>query len=85
MKNILQLNEKDARRFFLDEASYCTLDLPEYFCFSGVLKAANDYLGNNQLLQVLNSCEKDNRPSDYEDVNYVLINNKKAKYKWCSC
>lgn len=82
MKKILQLNEKDVRRFFLDEASYCTLDLPEYFCFSGVLKAANDYLGKNQLLQVLNSCEKDNRPSDYEDVNYVLINNKKAKYKW---
>ena len=81
MKSILQLNEKDAREYFLSEERYCTLDLPEYYSFDGVLKAAKKYLGKQSFYQVLKGFKTD-PPSNYDNVNYVLVNNKKAKYKW---
>ena len=82
MKTILQLNEKEAKKYFLSADKYCTLDLPEYYSFDGALKAAKNYLGKRSLHQVLKSCKKNKRPDDYDDVNYALINNKKPKYKW---
>lgn len=80
MKNILQLSAKEARAFFLDSHNYCSLDLPDYFSFDGVLEDAKNYLGNRLFHDVLRNCK--NKPSEIEDVNYVLINNKKQRYKW---
>ena len=80
MKNLLQLNEKEAREYFLSEKRYCTLDLPEYYSFDGVLKAAEKWIGGKSFHQTLRSIQKADKPSNFEGVNYVLVNNKKAKY-----
>ena len=82
MKNLLQLNEKEARDYFLNEKRYCTLDLPEYYSFDGVLKAAAKWLGGKSFHQVLRGIKKADKPCNFEGVNYVLVNNKKAKFKW---
>lgn len=82
MKDLLQLNEKEAREYFLSEKRYCTLDLPEYYSFDGVLKAADNWVGGKSFHQILRNLGKANKPSTFEGVNYVLVNNKKAKYKW---
>lgn len=82
MKNILQLNAKEAKDYFLSAKRYCTLDLPEYYSFDGVLKEARAYVGRRSFYQLLKSCKKDAGPDMFDDVNYVLVSNKKSKYKW---
>lgn len=82
MKNLLQLNEKEAREYFLNEKRYCTLDLPEYYSFDSVLKAAEKWLGGRSFHQVLSNIAKADKPSNFDNVNYVLVNNKKARFKW---
>ena len=32
-KKIIELNKKEAKDFFLESESYCSIDLPEYFNF----------------------------------------------------
>ena len=70
MKNLLQLNEKEARDYFLNEKRYCTLDLPEYYSFDGVLKAAAKWLGGKSFHQVLRGIKKADKPCNFEGVNY---------------
>ena len=82
MKDILHLDETEARKFFLDSGSYFTLSLPNYFSFIDVLSSAKVIIGNQSLHDYISGCKKGNKPSDYDNVNYVLINNKNAKYKW---
>ena len=82
MKNILQLTEKEARKYFLSGKTYCTLDLPDYFSFDGILKCADELLAGKSLHGLLKGINKDKKPHKYEDINYILINNKRSKFKW---
>ena len=82
MKDILNLDETEVRKYFLSSESYFTLDLPNYFSFDDVLLSAKSILGNTLLHDYIRSCGKNSKPACFEDVNYTLINNKKAKYKW---
>ncbi|MFH1654121.1 MAG: RNA-directed DNA polymerase [Pseudomonadota bacterium] len=87
-KNILSLNSKEAREFFLKEEKYFTTKLPPYFTFSELLKNLSDKLDGGNLSDYYkkisneNKKEKSLKPEDFEKVNYLLINNKNGKYAW---
>lgn len=79
MKNILSLNAKEARKFFLKHESYCNFDLPPYFKFDSILNDLSNTLKNTNLSNFYSSTKK---PWDFEDVNYRLTSNKDGKYAW---
>lgn len=77
MKNILDLNEKEAREFFLKQESYVKFDLPLYFSFQELIDKLNKKLTDKNL-----SDFRDSSPREFDDVNYKLITNKDGKYAW---
>lgn len=78
-RNILSLSPADAKAFLLKEESYSTFELPLYFTFSKLLSSLSQELNGKSLS---NYCNESLRPSDFEDVNYQLMNNKNGKYSW---
>ncbi len=48
MKNILELNSKDAKKFFLKKESYTSLELPNYFNFQDVIDKLETRLGDKK-------------------------------------
>ena len=79
-KNILQLNCKEAKNFFLEERSYCNFDLPPYINFEPLLKAIDDKIENEQNIafKVIGGTKSKN----FDNVNYKLFNNKNGRYDW---
>lgn len=90
-KDVLSLNSKEARKFFLSGKRYVDTDLPDYFDFQPIL----DFLSS--LLKVENDywkcCAKKRgatrerhqdyqNPKEREGVNYTLIANKDGKNAW---
>lgn len=72
-KTVLTLDNLQAKRFFLKEESYTSLELPPYYTFKRVLSLlANEILDE----KAVNAAKK------YEGVNYVLYGNKDGKYSW---
>lgn len=49
MKNILELNHNEAKKFLLKEESYFTLDIPKYFKFSKLLNELSKKIANNEI------------------------------------
>ena len=77
MKNILELNSKDAKKFFLKKESYTSLELPNYFNFQDVIDKLETRLGDKKLNDFRSA-----NPRDFNNVNYKLITNKDGKYSW---
>ena len=75
-KPILDLAFSDARDFLLKSESYCSLDLPPYFSFGGLISDVSDVLKGKDLKSMASS------PCKYENVNYTILNNKDGKYAW---
>ncbi|MEN6348475.1 MAG: RNA-directed DNA polymerase [Syntrophomonas sp.] len=72
-KTVLSLDNLQAKKFFLEEESYTSLELPPYFTFKQVLSSlANEILDQ----KAVNAAKK------YENVNCVLYGNKDGKYSW---
>ena len=63
-KSVLELSALKARKFFLKEESYNTLDLPPYIVFGDLIA------GVNQFLKGENRSDLTRNPRDYDDVNY---------------
>lgn len=86
--NILQFDHDEAREFFLKEESYFNFDLPPYFVFEELLREISGTIGDTELEEFYKGYKpatgkvKKPFPSDFEDVNYVLLNNKDGKYAW---
>lgn len=78
MKTVLDLNNKEARNFFLKEKSYCSFDLPLYFEFSELINKISKKLKGSNLSDFTNK----KSPNHFNDVNYKLLNNKDGKYAW---
>src|ERR1035437_2515953 len=76
-KNILQLTNLEARKFFLKSKSYCNFDLPDYFTFNQVLSDLDSALSGKNL-----SDFRINSPRDFDDINYKILNNKDGRYAW---
>lgn len=73
-KRVIDLNNQEARTFFLKQESYCSTRMPGYVNFQPLLDATAKILETSQL-EIKNS-------QQYENVNYKLINNKDGKYAW---
>jgi RNA-directed DNA polymerase len=76
-RSVLQMSAQDARRFFLKPESYCSVDLPPYIAFDGLLKAVEGALSGNPL-----SGQLAHSPRDSDHVNHVMLSNKDGKYAW---
>lgn len=77
MSNILDLNAKETRSYFLKKESYSSIELPYYFNFQNLLKEVSEILSE----QSLSSIRKET-PRNFDDVNYQLVSNKDGKYAW---
>lgn len=87
MKNILKYKPTAAEKFFLKEKSYIDSDLPPYFTFESLLNAISSKLKGKSLENFFleyneNGKTKKKYPSEFQDVNYKLLNNKDGKYAW---
>ena len=77
MKQILELNNTDAKKLFLKEESYSNISLPDSFSFQELLDKLDKELTNKNLSDLRT---KSPRESDY--VNYKLLSNKDGKFAW---
>lgn len=78
-KNVLSLSASKAKDFFLKEESYSNITLPTYFSFQKLLEKLDKKLQNKSLKNFF--VQKD-APSNYDDVNYIIYNNKDGCYAW---
>lgn len=78
MRTVLDLNDEEAKVFFLRKESYCSFELPDYICFETLLKNLTKELKG----KILKESTTDIKPKDVEDVNYTLLNNKDGKFAW---
>ena len=77
IKTILDLNNKEIKKFFLQNKNYSNLLLPNYFDFTELLKQLDSVVDTNEN----NNYKKINNknydfPSFYNNVNYKLYINK---------
>lgn len=79
---ILGLTAEKAKEFFLKGENYCTIELPIYFKFDSLLGKIDNKYSESEQIYKKNKKSRDIYPSDYEDVNYKLFNNKDGKYAW---
>lgn len=86
MKRILELTSTEARAFLLKPESYANFDLPSYIDFEKIINDVSNSIGNQKLADIAEPDparnNKPKRPSDFDNVNYVLLNNKDGKYAW---
>ncbi len=88
MKSILEFNNIEAKEFFLKQESYFNFDLPSYFKFDEMLNELSQEFEGNELEVYYKNINPRNRkplspiPSELENVNYTLLNNKDGKFAW---
>lgn len=78
MKSVLDLNNEEAKLFFLKKESYCSFELPEYISFDLLLQNLTKELTG----KILKESTTELKPKDAEGVNYTLLNNKDGKFAW---
>ncbi len=76
-KNILSLSPIDAKRFFLDQEAYSSIELPPYFSFGKLLSKIDKQFTAKEL--TFNDLKKAKK---HETINHVLYGNKDGKYAW---
>ncbi|HCH34023.1 MAG: Magnesium/nickel/cobalt transporter CorA [Candidatus Saccharibacteria bacterium GW2011_GWC2_48_9] len=79
MKNIYQIDHKQARTFFITADNYCNVDLPKYVNFQPLLDEVDTKLEGHDLSSWHSSSLK---PHDDDKVNYRLLGNKDSDYAW---
>lgn len=83
MKTILDLDSKQARRFFMESENYCNIDLPPYFDFTPILDFVKSMCGQAKGLEgILKKDTKGKKiaPSQFDDVNHSMLTNKDGRY-----
>lgn len=86
--NILEFDHEEAREFFLKEESYFNFDLPSYFTLQSLLEVISTEIEGSKIedyyknINPTNGKPKRPFPSEFEGVNYLLLNNKDGKYAW---
>lgn len=90
-KQVINLSKEDAKSFFVQQDSYCNFDLPSYFDFESVLRAANIELTKRTISEctrnykIYKNNPKKNKKREakyYADVNCVIMDNKDGKHAW---
>lgn len=75
-RSVLEMDSSQARDFFMNPDSYCTIELPEYFRFGKILSDVSDILKQEPLTG------SDKKPDQCEGVNYSLLSNKDGRHAW---
>lgn len=75
-KTVLNLNNEEAKAFFMSAENYVSFELPEYFDFQPVLDYVKDTIGDKEYEQCLyKTC-----PETLEKINLEILLNKDGKY-----
>src|SRR6218665_3899777 len=72
-QKVIDLNKQEAKDFFLESESYCSIDLPEYFNFKGFLKEVSEF--GSGFVPYIRNARKD-------VTSHIIYNNKDGKYAW---
>ena len=76
-RSIIKLSHKEARKFLLKGESYCEIDLPSYFQFTGLIKGVAKVLKGKRLSDL-----RSGSPQYFDNVNHLVMNNKDGMYAW---
>lgn len=74
---VTDLSHLEAKCFFLKHKSYSPFELPPYFKFDGLLEMVDQDLLGGSLRGKVGS-----KPSELDDVNHRILNNKDGRYAW---
>ena len=77
MKNILSLNNDEAKAFLLKNKSYINVDLPPYLKLDTLLSKVSEELAGKSYREV-----KRKNSDKLESINYQLLYNKNGQYVW---
>ena len=78
-KSLLEMTNKEARKFFIKNKSYCNFDLPKYFDFSPMLSELMKFVNEVENISNLYSLKHLRRS---ENVNHVIFSSKDGKLSW---
>lgn len=84
-KKILDLSHVEAKKFFLKQESYVSIDLPSYFSFKSLVQKVSRKLSNGSVRDYYykeETRQKAHCPQKSEGVNYDLLSNKDGEYAW---
>lgn len=73
------MTNKEARKFFIKNKSYCNFDLPKYFDFSPMLSELMKFVNEVENISNLYSLKHLRRS---ENVNHVIFSSKDGKLSW---
>ena len=79
---VLELTHDEARKHFLKGESYCTIGLPPYFTFNGILSFLDEKMINEPGELSTIQKNKKNGPRNVENINHTILSNKDGKYAW---
>lgn len=83
ISTILTLKNKNARQYFLEEDKYINFDLPSYFTFKNIIKNMAKILKGKRIDDLFTTKEGTRlKPQNFENVNYLLFNNKDGEFAW---
>lgn len=79
-----KLNRLQASSYFRESKHYVSFDLPPYFNFNEILLSASAILNQKSLADICITTDngKPNYPSNFQDVNYVILSNKDGSFGW---
>ncbi len=77
MKQLIELANEEARKYFLKGSSYFNADLPNYISFEPILTDVDTVLKSGKYTDF-----QSEPPQTFEDVNYTFITNKDGKFAW---
>jgi len=79
-QTVVELERKEALKYFMEAENYCTLPLPSYFDFQKMLNYVKNKVRNRTFDNSLK--DKKKKPSDMEGVNYKFLITKDGKYSF---
>ena len=83
IKLLIDMDEKEAKEFFLEGKNYCNLDLPKYFNFDNMLKDVDKRLEDYSYTGTKNFSDiKNSRILRDVEPNYKIFANKDGELDW---
>ncbi len=78
MKNtILDIDHDEVNKFFLNQDSYITTEIPPYYRFNRILSLVSKKMNGSTVMEKRLEAAKKN-----SNVNHVIYGNKNGKYEW---
>jgi len=77
-QSIIDLNFKEAKKFFLNQESYRNFELPSYFHFNELLENVNKVIGRKSFYDLIDK----KKLRDCESVNHTILSSKNSRYSW---